>query len=137
MQNQELKSLHHCVFRLQYRLVLVTKYRKQVISEPMMKRLHEIFEDTLKKWECSLVEFNGEPDHVHLLLETHPKVDLSKLVNNLKTVTSRLIRKEFSSEIRKVYWKPVFWHRSYCIITVGGAPISVLRQYIENQGEKE
>jgi putative transposase len=84
-----------------------------------------------------LIEFNSEPDHVQLLLETHPKIDLSKLVNNLKTVSSRLIRRDFPREIRKVYRKPVFWHRSYCILSCGGAPISVLRQYIENQGKEK
>lgn len=77
--------------------------------------------------------FNGEPDHVHLLIALNPKVDPSKLVNNLKTVTSRIIRKEFSDHVKKFYWKPVFWNRSYCIITCGGAPLTVLKQYIENQ----
>jgi putative transposase len=137
MAKQALHSLHHCVFKLQYHLVIVTKYRRKVITPPMMDRLKEIFSDTLEKWECRLIEFNGEPDHVHLLFETHPKIDLSKLVNNLKTVSSRLIRRDFSKEIRKVYRKPVFWHRSYCILTSGGASISVLRQYIENQGQEK
>jgi putative transposase len=135
MAKQALNSLYHCVFNLQYHLVLVTKYRRKVITPPMMERLQEIFSETLEKWECCLIEFNGEADHVHLLLETHPKIDLSKLVNNLKTVSSRLIRRDFPREIRKVYWQPVFWHRSYCILTCGGARISVLRQYIENQGK--
>jgi putative transposase len=137
MAKQALNSLHHCVFKLQYHLVLVTKYRRKVITPPMMERLKEIFSDILEKWECCLIEFNGEADHVHLLLETHPKIDLSKLVNNLKTVSSRLIRRDFTRDIRKVYWKPVFWHRSYCILTSGGEPISVLRQYIENQGQEK
>lgn len=134
MQKQELSSLHHCIFSLQYHLVLVTKYRKRVISEEMLKRLIEILDGTLKKWDCQLIEGNGENDHVHLLFEATPKVQLSVLVNNLKTVSSRLIRKEFQQEISKTYWKPVFWHRSYCIITCGGAPIDVIKRYIENQG---
>lgn len=102
-----------------------------------MNRLREIFAETLRKWECELVEFNGEADHVHLLFEAHPKVELSTLVNNLKTASSRLIRRDFPVEVRQVYWKPVFWHRSYCILTAGGAPLSIIRQYIEQQGREE
>ena len=134
MEQQQLSSLHHCVFRLTYHLVLVTKYRRKVINKQMLERLDEIFGETLQKWECRLVEFNGEPDHVHLLFEATPVIQLSKLVNNLKTVSSRLIRRDFKAEVSRVYGKkPVFWHRAYCIITAGGAPIEVLRRYIEEQ----
>lgn len=136
-KRQELKALYHCVYRLHYHLVLTTKYRRKAISLEMMNRLREIFTETLQKWECELIEFNGEADHVHLLFEAHPKVELSTLVNNLKTVSSRLIRRDFPIEVRQVYWKPVFWHRSYCILTAGGAPLSIIRQYIENQGTEE
>jgi putative transposase len=101
----------------------------------MLERLGVIFGETLKKWEGTLVEFNGEADHVHLLISVNPKVQPSKLVNNLKTVSSRLIRKEFAEHLDKVYRKPVFWSRSYCIISCGGAPISVLKQYIQQQAE--
>lgn len=104
----------------------------------MLDRLREIFSETLKKWEGELIEFNGEADHVHLLLSVSPKVQPSKLVNNLKTVSSRLIRKEFAEHLSKVYWgKPVFWSRSYCIISCGGAPLSVLAQYIQQQAKIE
>ena len=135
MKKQELKSLNHCVFDINYHLVLVTKYRRKVITKPMLARLEEIFSRLLKQWECNLIEFNGEADHVHLLISTNPKAQASKLVNNLKTVTSRLIRKEFSDQIAKYYWKPVFWSRTYCLLSVGGAPLSVLKEYIENQSE--
>jgi putative transposase len=101
----------------------------------MLERLGVIFGETLKKWEGTLVEFNGEADHVHLLISVNPKVQPSKLVNNLKTVSSRLIRKEFAEHLGKVYRKPVFWSRSYCIISCGGAPISVLKHYIQQQAE--
>ena len=101
----------------------------------MLSRLEEIFSRLLQQWECELVEFNGEADHVHLLISTNPKAQTSKLVNNLKTATSRLIRKEFASHVNRFYWKPVFWSRTYCLLSVGGAPLSVLKQYIENQAE--
>lgn len=134
MANQELSSLHHCAFSLNYHLVLVTKYRRKAITKEMLTRLNEIFDETLNKWDCKLLEFNGEEDHVHLLLQTTPVVQLSKLVNNLKTVSSRLIRRDFKMEVNRIYRKPVFWHRAYCIITAGGAPIAILRKYIEEQG---
>jgi putative transposase len=137
MAKQGLRSLHHCVYRLQYHLVLTTKDRRRVITDQMKERLAEIFRQTLQKWDCSLIEFNGEADHVHLLFEANPTIALSKLVNNLKTVSSRLMRRDFPSEIGKVYVKPVFWHRSYCILSCGGAPISVIRRYIENQGHEK
>jgi putative transposase len=99
----------------------------------MLERLKEIFSETAVKWECELLEFNGEPDHVHLLLALNPKVQISNFVNNIKTVSSRLIRRDFGSEIAKTYRKPVFWSRTYCVLTCGGAPLSVIKQYIEQQ----
>lgn len=102
----------------------------------MLDRLSEIFAATLQKWEGALIEFNGEADHIHALICVNPKTQPSKLVNNLKTVSSRLIRKEFSSHVQKVYRdQPIFWSRSYCLISCGGAPISVLKQYIQQQAE--
>jgi putative transposase len=137
MEQQALNTLHHCVYDLKYHLVLVTKYRRKVINKAILERLHEHFARLLQVWECDLLEFNGEADHVHLLISLNPKAQPSKLVNNMKTVTSRLIRKEFSSHVSKFYWKPIFWSRTYCLLTVGGAPLSVLKQYLENQAEVE
>ena len=68
-----------------------------------------------------------------MLLSLTPKVSPSTLVNNMKTVSSRLIRRDFSTELAKVYAKPVFWSRSYCILSCGGAPLSIIKQYIEQQ----
>ena len=138
MKKQQMNHLFHCTFNLNYHLVIVTKYRRKCITAPMLTRLKEICDRLTEKWECELLEFNGEADHLHLLLSLNPKVTPSIFVNNLKTVTSRLIRKEFSEHVKKFYWeKPVFWSRSYCIITCGGAPLSVLKQYIEQQKTPE
>jgi|ERR1700685_1203034 putative transposase len=133
MTKQPFNKLNHCTFNLKCHLVLVTKYRRRCITKPILKRLNEIFNSLIKQWECELLEFNGEPDHIHLLLSLNPKVTPSIFVNNLKTVSSRLIRKEFDSVLRKFYWKPVFWSRTYCILSCGGAPLTVLKQYIEQQ----
>lgn len=136
-EKQALKTLFHCVFSLHLHLVLVTKYRRKCIDGPILARLREIFGKLCEQWDCELLEFNGEPDHVHLLLSVNPKVAPSVLVNNFKTVSSRLIRKEFADQLRKVYWKPVFWSRSYCVVSCGGAPLSVLKQYVEGQAGVE
>lgn len=133
MKKQTLNTLNHSVYSLQYHLVFATKYRRKCISPLMLDRLREIFQATVEKWHGELIEFNGEADHVHLLLSLNPKLRLSDFVNNLKTVSSRLIRKDFRSELAEFYWKPVFWSGSYCILTCGGAPLSVIKQYIENQ----
>ena len=135
MDIQELRALYHCTYSANYHLVLVTKCRRKCISPEMLVRLKKISTRIISTWEGELLEFNGESDHVHLLLSIPPKVAPSALVNNLKTVTARLIRKEFAGALAKVYSKPVFWSRSYCIITCGGAPLSILKQYIEQQGQ--
>ena len=136
MAKQQLQTLHHCVFSLQFHLVLVTKYRRNAITKEMLEGLRVIFLETLEKWRCELIEFNGEADHVHLLFQTNPTVQLSKLINNLKTVSSRLIRRDFREHLSRIYRNPVFWHRSYCLISSGGASIEILRKYIEEQGSE-
>ena len=133
MKNTLTKSHFHAVYKLNYHLVLVTKYRHQCINKDMLARLREIFEDQCANWSIELLEFNGESDHVHLLLNTHPAMDLSKLINSMKTVSSRLIRKEFAAHLKKYYWEPVFWTRAYCLLTCGGAPLAIIKQYIEKQ----
>lgn len=116
----------------------MTKDRRKSISSVILIRLQEIFNNLCKKWGVNLVEFKGEPDHVHLLIEHNPKMAPRIFVNNLKTLSSRLIRKEFLAQIKKYYWKdPVFWSRSYCIFSCAGAPLSILKQYIQGQAGAE
>lgn len=98
MKSQDLNTLNHCTFSIQAHLVIVTKYRKKVITADILDRLHEIFTDLMKKWGCELIEFNGESDHVHLLISVKPDIQPSKLVNNLKTVSSRLIRRNLKNK---------------------------------------
>ena len=132
-----MKSHYHCVYKLTYHLVLVTKYRKKCLSNEMINRLEEIIKKNCTDWEIDLIEFNGEADHVHILLDMHPNIMPSKFINNLKTVSSRLIRKEFEEELKPYYWKPVLWTRAYCLLTTGGATIDVIREYIQNQERPE
>jgi putative transposase len=123
----------HCVFVLHAHLVFVTKYRHKVFSDRHLTRLEEVMRAVCRDFECELVEFNGESNHVHLLVNFPPKVALSKLVNSLKGVSSRRMRQEFPDLVLH-YWRAQrLWSGSYFAGSVGGAPISVLRQYIEQQ----
>lgn len=118
---------------LKAHLVLTTKYRRKMLTDPMLTRLECILKDLMEKWEGRLIEFNGEVDHVHILIQYNPQTELSKLINNLKTVSSRYLRKEFADEVNKVYWKDVLWTSGYFIASCGGVTVEELKKYIENQ----
>ena len=121
------------VYSLNIHLVLVTKYRRKVINADILRRLNEIFESTCAKWRCTLSEFNGETDHVHLVISFPPDVQVSTLVGNLKTVSSRLIRKEFADWTSRFYTKPVFWSGAYFVASCGGVTLEHLKNYVEKQ----
>jgi putative transposase len=129
----EVRTGRHCVFMLHAHLVFVTKYRRAAFTAQMLDSLKLCFEKVCEDFECKLEEFNGEKDHVHLLVNYPPKVSISKLVNSLKGVSSRRLRQEFEKELGKIYWKGVLWSPSYFAGSCGGAPLSVLKQYIEQQ----
>ena len=128
-----LHSHRHCVYKINLHIVFATKYRRKVINAQMLERMKEIFSRLCQNQKSELIEFGGESDHVHLLVDLSPDVAVSKLVNTLKTISSRLIRKEFAEHLNQFYWKPVFWTGAYCVISSGGAPLDVLKQYIQNQ----
>lgn len=131
----ELKTLKNChaQYRLEYHLILVTKYRKPCITEEMFQFLKEETIRILKLNEVELIEINYEPDHVHLLISAPPQVQLSKIINSYKSATSRHLRNQYAEHLSKFYWKPYFWSRSYLILSSGGAPIEVIKRYIQNQ----
>lgn len=118
---------------LKAHLVLTTKYRRKVLTGAMIDRLKDVVTYLCGKWDCKVVEFNGEDNHIHLLFQYYPQLELPKFVGNIKSVTSRKLRQEFPEEINKVYWKKVLWNESYFIASGGGVTISVLKNYIENQ----
>jgi len=114
-------------------LVFVTKYRRKVFTKQILNELKDIFSAICKDFEAHLVEFEGEGDHVHLLIKYPPKVAVSKLVNSLKGVSSRLIRKKGYPSIQYALWGASLWSPSYFAGACGGAPLEVIRQYIEQQ----
>ena len=118
---------------LKAHLVLTTKYRKQVLTSEMIVRLRDIITDLCHKWDCKVIEFNGEDNHIHLLFQYYPQMELPKFIGNIKSVTSRKLRQEFPEQINKFYWKKVLWNESYFIASCGGVTISALKKYIENQ----
>lgn len=125
----------HSVFLLNYHLVFVTKYRKKVIDDDISNRLKEIFEKIAPSYKISVMEWNHDLDHIHILFKGEPKTEISKFINAYKSASSRLIKKEFP-DIRKKLWKEYFWSRSFCLLTTGGAPIEIIKKYIQTQGEK-
>jgi len=129
----DIRTGRHCVFVLHAHLVFVTKFRHEVFTDRHLTRLEEIIRDVCTDFETELAEFNGEGEHVHLLVNYPPKVALSRLVNSLKGVSSRRMRQEFP-ELARHYWRAnKLWSGSYFAGSVGGAPLTVLRQYIEQQ----
>ena len=134
-KQEEIRHGRHCVFLVHVHLVFVTRYRRCVFNLSILKELRVIFSDLCKDFEAELIEFDGEGDHVHLLINYPPKVAISKLVNSLKGVSSRLIRRRRHPSIEENLWGGQLWSPSYFAGSCGGAPLTIIRQYIENQGK--
>jgi putative transposase len=133
LKSTDLRRGRSCVFALHVHLVFVTKYRRGIFTKSILADLREIFESVCTDFEAFLIEFDGEKDHVHLLINYPPKVSVSKLVNSLKGVSSRMIRKKNYPSITKYLWGNALWSPSYFAGSCGGAPISIIKQYIEQQ----
>lgn len=131
-KSSEIRHGRHCVFNLRVHLVFVTKYRKPIFDREALNCLEQIFSEVCHDFEAELKGFNGEQEHVHLLVNYPPKVSVSKLVNSLKGVSSRLLRKE-RLDLADVYYKGVLWSPSYFASSAGGAPLTVIQQYIDQQ----
>ena len=130
--SNEYRTGRHCVFALHVHLVFITKYRRDVLSELAIGDLRHIFAKVCNDFDAQLIECDGEDDHVHLLINYPPKVSLSKLVNSLKGVSSRRLR-SFRPEISSRYRKGVLWSPSYFAASCGGAPLDIIRKYVETQ----
>ncbi|GAB2323241.1 IS200/IS605-like element ISEfa4 family transposase [Alkalibacterium sp. m-11] len=130
----ELDNNNHSVFSMYYHLVLVIKYRRKVITPPVSDYAKDMFLRISTNYNITLIEWNEDRDHIHILFKAHPNTELSKFINAYKSASSRLIKKNFP-EVKQKLWKEMFWSRSFCLLTTGGAPIEVIKKYIENQGE--
>ncbi len=131
------KSSSHAVFNIKLHIVFVTKYRRKTLTPKLLAYLEIAFGEILEGWRCKLIEFGGELDHVHLLVDIHPALDISVLINNLKTASARRTRNRFAEHLGKFYSKPLFWHRAYFVGSVGGATLETVRAYVDAQGTAE
>jgi len=118
---------------LKAHIVLTPKYRRPVFDDAMLTRLEAIYVNLMEKWDGKLIEFNGEADHVHLLVQYNPQTQPSKLINNLKTVSSRYLRKEFPEQVNRYYWKQVLWTSGYFMASCGGVTVEQLKEYVQSQ----
>ena len=126
---QEFRTGRHCVFTLHVHLVFVAKYRRDVLSELAIRDLASIFGEVCRRFGAVLVECNGEDDHVHLLVQYPPKVPVASLVNSLKGVSARRLRQRYRVRTHREH----LWSPSYFAASCGGAPLSIIREYVENQ----
>lgn len=134
MKNQtDIRRGRHCVFLMHVHLVFVTKYRRKIFDQDAIEKLQGYFSSVCADFDVELVEMDGERDHVHLLINYPPKLSISNLVNSLKGVSSRLLRRDRPDIAQHYYYKGVLWTPSYFAGSCGGAPISIIRQYIEQQ----
>ncbi|EOO12630.1 MULTISPECIES: IS200/IS605 family transposase [Bacillus] len=131
----KLDSNNHSVFLLYYHLVLVVKYRRNVFDDDMSDYAKDMFIRLSENYNITLVEWHYDVDHVHILFKAHPNTEMTKFINAYKSASSRLIKRDFP-QVKKKLWKEMFWSRSFCLLTTGGSPIDVVKEYIENQGEK-
>jgi len=131
MNETEMMSASHAVYSLRLHIVFVTKYRRKTLTPELLTALREAFTEILTDWRCSLIEFGGEADPVHLLVGIHPALNLSTLSNNLKSVSARRRRNRFADHLAKFYWKPYVWHRAYYVGSVGKASLETVKRYVE------
>ncbi|MBE7105505.1 IS200/IS605 family transposase [Bacillus cereus] len=131
----KLDSNNHSVFLLYYHLVLVVKYRRNVFDDDISDYAKDMFVRLSENYNITLIEWNHDVDHVHILFKAHPNTEMTKFINAYKSASSRLIKRDFP-QVKKKLWKEMFWSRSFCLLTTGGSPIEVVKKYIENQGEK-
>lgn len=134
MSKTALRKGAHVVFSIHLHITFVTKYRRKVLTKSMLEVIKATVSRVLETNKCILVEFGGEPDHCHLLIDLHPDNNISDLVASLKSSTSRLVRQAHEPELVKFYGKrPGLWHDGKCIISCGGAPLDVIKKYVESQ----
>lgn len=131
--NPNIRRGRSVVYTLHAHLVFTPKYRRGPFNHEILSRCETIMAQVCDDFGAELVEFNGETDHVHLLVHYPPKVALSRLVGSLKGVSARYLRQEFPEHIRKYLWGKHFWSPSYFAASCGGAPLSIIAEYITNQ----
>lgn len=127
---KQLKSNKNIIFSSKYHVIWCPKYRRPVLINEIADRLKNLIFQKASELKADVIELEVMPDHVHLLIEINPQFGIHRLIKNIKGYTSRILRKEFKVLRTRI---PTLWTNSYCVITVGGAPLSIIKKYIENQ----
>lgn len=126
----------HSCFLLQYHFVLVTKYRHLVINNDLKNSLINYTNNYFKEKDMNILEINTDEDHIHIMFEAYPNMNLSTFINAFKSASSRYVRTNFAKDLEKFYWKPYFWSKSYFICTVSERNTNIVKEYIRNQDIK-
>ena len=131
-----LDTNNHSVFLLHYHLIMCVKYRNNVIDDEINEFLKNVFVKIQDRYSIKLEEFNHDKDHVHILFKAEPKSELSKFINAYKSASSRLVKKQYP-RIRKSLYDEMFWSQSFCLLSTGGTTVDIIKNYIQEQGEKD
>lgn len=134
MKNNTYNKTQHSVYRLNYHLVLVVKYRKELITDDIAKTIRTTIECFNKDYNLEIIEYNYEKDHLHLLFSIHPNSNIQKIVNAMKSATSRLVRKNHP-EVKQSLYRDAFWSTGYFIASTGDVSSEIIKEYIRNQGK--
>jgi putative transposase len=137
MNSEIMISPSNVAYSLRLQIVLVTKYRRPILTPELLEALQAALADILLDWRCQLVEFSGASDHVSLLVSIHPAIHLSTLINNLKSASARRMRNQFAEHLGKFYSTPAFWHRAYYVATIGQPSRDMVTHYVQAQGTQE
>ncbi len=129
----EWRTGRSCIYDINLHLIFVTKYRRDVFTKDMLSRLKDLFAETCDQMGCTLHEFNGEDDHVHLLLSFPPKLAISNLVGKLKGKSAYFLCQEYWEQLKDKLWGKHLWSPSYCAVSCGGTSLDIIKQYIQNQ----
>lgn len=134
--NREFRTGRHVVHNLNAHIALTPKYRRKVITDRVQELLVATAREVCERWEVTLVAADGTDDHLHLLVEYPPKVALASLVGTIKTATAKQVRAQQWPEVRKALWDDHFWSPSYCVVSAGGAPLEIVKRYVEDQRQE-
>lgn len=138
MSKTSYNSGYRSKYSLTVHIVFVTKYRRKVINAQMMTRLETVANSVAEKWNSKIVEFSGEVDHVHFILDYPPSKTLSSLIANMKSTMSKTMWRDFESHVKTFYWgKRVFWTGAYFASSCGGVTVEELKAYVQSQERPE
>ena len=133
MRPADFRTGRHVVYNLHAHIVLVPKYRRKVMTPRVTRLLGEAFAEVCERYGATLDAYETDQDHAHLLVTYPPKVAMSKLVMSLKTISSLRVRERRWPEVTRALWGEHFWSPSYCVVSAGGAPLDIIKRYIETQ----